>query len=373
MPKTVTVPSTLKGEAASMWRSVFLSAYDGTCAERSDRDACAASIAWSQVKKKYKKGKDGTWVAKAGDPAIGPVSPVVDVPGAGGFGAGFEMVPEEGFKGTKAQQWRMAFVKALQEDCRNSDTPVECARAKANAAVGKLQERGMSMFDDYPQTYIERKDYSAEKRREMAGKGQAMKDGSFPIRDCEDVSNAVSSLGRTNKSRRAVIRHIRERAKSLGCELTPVLQEKFVAWDRYLDKYVKRIEANAADESLISRMGDQPIIRPDEYSSDEWARLPLSERTVRGEARRRIIERNYAQAVEDAQILAGWKAQLNHYHPEEHIFSKHIDTDAGPVLVRAVLVRPEDGLEWYLQPVSTFASGSLLMRMEPDKVRHLRG
>jgi hypothetical protein len=230
----------------------------------------------------------------------------------------------------------------------------------------------MSMFDDYPQPYIERKNYDAQQRREMAKKGDAMKDGSFPIADCEDVSNAVSSLGRTKKPRRAVIQHIRKRAKALGCDLTPALQEKFVAWDRYLDKYVKRVDANSADEKLIARMGDQPIIRPDEYSSEAWSKLPLSERTVRGEARRRIIERNYAQAVEDAQILMGWKAQLNHYHPEEYIFSKFIDTDAGPVLVRAVLVRPEDELKWQLQPVSTFASGSLLMRMEPDKVRHLR-
>lgn len=356
-----------------MWRSVFLSAYNGTCAKRQDRDACAASIAWSQVKKKYKKGKDGTWIAKAGDPAIGPISPVIDVPGTGGYGAGFEMVPEEGFKGTKAQRWRMAFIEALQGECRNSDTPVECARAKANAAVGQLEERGMSMFDDYPQTYIERKDYNAQARREMAGKGQAMSDGSFPIKDCEDIRNAVGSLGRTNKSRRAVIRHIRNRANALGCELTPALQEKFAAWDVYLDKVTKRAEANAADEALIARMGDQPIIRPDNYSSTDWAKMPAEERTVRGEARRRIIERNYAQAVEDAQILAGWKAQLNHYHPEEYIFSKHIDTDAGPVLVRAILIRSKDELTWTLKPVSTFASGSLAMRIEPDAIRHLRG
>lgn len=62
--KDTEVPSTLSGHAAEIWRSAFNSAYSGTCKERSDRDACAAKIAWSAVKKKYKKGEGGEWVKK---------------------------------------------------------------------------------------------------------------------------------------------------------------------------------------------------------------------------------------------------------------------------------------------------------------------
>jgi len=61
----VTVPGTLSGHAAEIYRSAFSSAYSDTCKDRGDdRDACAAKIAWSAVKQSYKKDKKGEWVAK---------------------------------------------------------------------------------------------------------------------------------------------------------------------------------------------------------------------------------------------------------------------------------------------------------------------
>ena len=59
--------------------------------------------------------------------------------------------------------------------------------------------------------------WNAEKRRKAAKKGQAMKDGSFPIADCRDVEKAVRAMGRSNKSVETVKKHIRKRARSLGC------------------------------------------------------------------------------------------------------------------------------------------------------------
>lgn len=99
MPKTVDVPSTLSGQAATMWRATFLDAFNGTCAKPKkrrggsevSRDACAAKIAWSVVKKSYKKSAGGEWVSKAGDPVVGPVSPVPDVSEAPAFGAGYDL------------------------------------------------------------------------------------------------------------------------------------------------------------------------------------------------------------------------------------------------------------------------------------------
>jgi len=64
MPGQPTAPSTLSGHAADIWRSAFESAYGSTCKDREDRDACAASIAWSAVKKGYQKGEGGQWVAR---------------------------------------------------------------------------------------------------------------------------------------------------------------------------------------------------------------------------------------------------------------------------------------------------------------------
>ena len=59
--------------------------------------------------------------------------------------------------------------------------------------------------------------WNAKKRKQAASKGQAMKDGSFPIADCRDVEKAVHAMGRSKKSVATVKRHIVKRARSLGC------------------------------------------------------------------------------------------------------------------------------------------------------------
>lgn len=353
-----------------MWRSTFLGAHSGTCAERSDKDACAAKIAWAQVKTKYRKNAQGKWVAKAGDPVVGPISPVPDVEGAAALYGTDDLQSGEG---TKNQRWRAEFNRALANECRNSDHPVECARAKANAAVGNLEERSMTNSNGNHQL-VERRTFTAQQRREMAKKGHALKDGSFPIASCEDVRNAVGSLGRTDKPRAQVVRHIRKRAKTLGCQLTPAIAEKMVAIERYLERRDHRNQANAIDFEHIATLGDERILRPDHIPSEVWRTMPMEQRTVRGEAIRRIIERNYAQAVEDAE-MSGWRPAKSRYDPEEFYFTKRWPTGdprAPEVMVRALLVRSADSLDWRLRPVSSFASGTLAEKMPEGIVRHVR-
>lgn len=72
----------------------------------------------------------------------------------------------------------------------------------------------------YPEAYktseaVAAKDYSAEKRQEMAKKGQALPDGSFPIADKGDLADAIASVGRAGNSARAKA-HIIKRARQLG-------------------------------------------------------------------------------------------------------------------------------------------------------------
>jgi HK97 family phage major capsid protein len=64
----------------------------------------------------------------------------------------------------------------------------------------------------------ERKDYSADQRQQMADRGHALPDGSFPIADCEDVSNAVNLVGHAKDPAKAKA-HIVKRANALGCKL----------------------------------------------------------------------------------------------------------------------------------------------------------
>lgn len=52
----------------------------------------------------------------------------------------------------------------------------------------------------------------------MAKNGQALPDGSFPIANCTDASNAIRAQGRTPASNRGRVRgHIRKRVRALGC------------------------------------------------------------------------------------------------------------------------------------------------------------
>lgn len=228
----------------------------------------------------------------------------------------------------------------------------------------------MGNFNDYSPEYVQRREFDTAKRREMAKAGTAMRDGSFPISNCEDVSNAVGSLGRTSKPRSNVVAHIRERTNKLGCRLTPALQQKVFAVERYLKRIKDRDLANGVDYQHIETLGDTPIERPESVSSAVWRSLPPHHRTVHAEAIRRIIERNYAQAVEDAE-MTGWTPRVNQYHPEEYYFIKTWPTpDNGDVMIRAILVRVADSLDWSLMQMSSFASGSIAEMLPAGIFRH---
>lgn len=58
--------------------------------------------------------------------------------------------------------------------------------------------------------------YSADDRKKLAKKGQAMPDGSYPIADAEDLDNAIRAVGRGGADHDAIRRHIIQRAKALG-------------------------------------------------------------------------------------------------------------------------------------------------------------
>ncbi|MEE3255839.1 MAG: hypothetical protein VX222_01025 [Actinomycetota bacterium] len=86
--------------------------------------------------------------------------------------------------------------------------------------------------------------FSEERRDEMAGSGQALPDGSYPIESETDLKNAIQAYGRA-KNKEAAKRHIMKRAKALG--LTKLIPGNWVAGGE------KTIQLEDADfmESLI--------------------------------------------------------------------------------------------------------------------------
>jgi hypothetical protein len=57
----------------------------------------------------------------------------------------------------------------------------------------------------------------AEQRRKLAERGEALSDGSFPIRNKADLSDAVQSYGRA-KDKAEAKRWIKRRARELDAE-----------------------------------------------------------------------------------------------------------------------------------------------------------
>lgn len=59
-------PKTLPQSAKKLWADTFNGAFESSCeGSESEKDECAARIAWSQVRKKYRKMQNGKWVAKS--------------------------------------------------------------------------------------------------------------------------------------------------------------------------------------------------------------------------------------------------------------------------------------------------------------------
>jgi hypothetical protein len=58
---------------------------------------------------------------------------------------------------------------------------------------------------------------SRDEREKLAEKGHAMKDGAYPIRNVEDLKNAIQAYGRSKESERSDVRkHIEKRARQLN-------------------------------------------------------------------------------------------------------------------------------------------------------------
>lgn len=93
----------------------------------------------------------------------------------------------------------------------------ELRTERAAALAAKAQELSARVASaKYPDQFA---DISTDERKKLAKKGQAMPDGSYPIRNEDDLKNAIQAFGRAKESDRArVRRHIMRRARQLDRE-----------------------------------------------------------------------------------------------------------------------------------------------------------
>jgi hypothetical protein len=102
--------------------------------------------------------------------------------------------------------------KTLADWCSQSgsETPEEKPMTTRKDAVGFVQK-----LLQLARKATAGADLTAEERKALADKGHAMPDGSYPIRNTDDLDNAISSIGRA-KDPAATKSYISRRAKELG-------------------------------------------------------------------------------------------------------------------------------------------------------------
>ena len=107
-----------------------------------------------------------------------------------------------------------------QSDLIPADWKNEASSEELEFAVNNLRSRIPSLTASAEVDELsEFGDVSQKVREKLAKKGQALPDGSYPIRNAVDLKNAVQSYGRASKEDQAKVRtHIRKRAKALGKE-----------------------------------------------------------------------------------------------------------------------------------------------------------
>ncbi len=140
--------------------------------------------------------------------------------------------------------------------------------------VEEILSVGMVAAGDNPESevliyksHVDKREVSTEEREKLAGKGQAMPDGSFPIANTSDLKNAVQAFGRA-KNKPAVKKHIIRRAKALG--KTDALPEGWVK--SKMTSTNKSAESTPLTEKVtmdLSAIEDQDLVKSIEDKFEE--------------------------------------------------------------------------------------------------------
>jgi uncharacterized Zn finger protein (UPF0148 family) len=105
--------------------------------------------------------------------------------------------------------------------------------------------------------------YSEESRMEMAKRGMALPDGSYPIKDVADLRNAIQAYGRA-KDKEAAKAHIIKRAMALGAE--DMIPENWVPKE-VQDKY-KKDEEKSEDNAFLASLMEFELLAQEESLKD---------------------------------------------------------------------------------------------------------
>ena len=100
---------------------------------------------------------------------------------------------------------------------------------------------------------VEKRKFSDKKRKELADKGHALPDGSFPIENTTDLHNAIQSIGRASDYSKAKA-HIISRAKALNA--TKLLPEDWKI-NKFIDDVKEAFKKAIGTSSSVDQERDE--------------------------------------------------------------------------------------------------------------------
>lgn len=113
------------------------------------------------------------------------------------------------------EKFLTAFDKKLSDAISKNDLGIPVAWWVNKYQNDELTTEAIRKYKVEQLAKMDKKDYSDKERNDMADKGQALPDGSFPIKTKADLANAIKAYGRAKNKSKAKS-HIITRAKDLG-------------------------------------------------------------------------------------------------------------------------------------------------------------
>jgi len=310
-------PGTLPSHAKDIYVSAFNNSYETTCKKRKDRDACAAKIAWSAVKNKYKKGGEGKkWVAKSFNELEVDVGNI-PLPGS---------LYESPYHA--AQNWIDAYGSCII----------------AEKSIGESASDAWAVLKTH---------YECDSQ----GLWQ-IKDGQMIERASLNPEEEIVEAPEDAKAELVIVRS-EIGGGSWRTEGGPIIVDGLTP---------------EQEQALVDKYCNEIAARPEGFPGMAWASLALKHKTVCKAIHLKRRSRAYMCAVEREQ-KRGWTTYLNPLNPSEYIFSGwKVEPDKAQTLQRTVLVRSitDDGTKcehWLLGDPLNFASATIQRDVGPDYAR----
>ena len=159
-------------------------------------------------------------------------------------------------------------------------------------------------FDEKEDTVLfEFEEISEEERKELAKKGEALPDGSFPIRNKSDLENAVHAYGRAKDKEKAK-RHIIRRAKAL--EATDQLPADWEGSTKKENKFMEGGAKMSFWEELKSFLKGKGVdVEGDSFAEDRVKEAAAEAiKKAKAEADAEFAERERGLKAREAQLEA---------------------------------------------------------------------